>query len=207
MLPAAYVTPAALVLVLGGALACFFGYRMFRIVLAVYGFILGAAVASSIMSPGDTTSIVVAALVGGIVGAVVLNLAYFLGVALIGAGVGALAIHALWAAVGRGDPHVALVIIFAVAGALLATRLQRYVIILGTAFGGAWTGIVGVLAILGDRAARGAAAQNDVWIAYPTSPERWWVVAVWIVIGLIGTTVQLATGGKAKTKQAKRKKR
>jgi hypothetical protein len=209
MLPAAYVTPAAVLLVLGGTLACFFGYRLFRVVLAVYGFILGAAIASSVMSPGDTTSIVVAAIVGGIVGAVVLNLAYFLGVALIGAGAGALAIHSLWAAFGRGDPHVALVIVFAVAGALIATRLQRYVIILGTAFGGAWTAIVGVLAILGDHAARGAARSNDVWIAYPTSPERWWMIVVWLAAGAIGTFVQLATGAKMgpKKKTVKRKKK
>ena len=36
------------------------------------------------------------------------------------------------------------------AGALLATWLQRYFIILGTAFGGAWTMIVGALALMGD---------------------------------------------------------
>ena len=36
--------------------------------------------------------------------------------------------------------------------------LQRYFIIVGTAFGGAWTLIVGAMALLGDRAALAAAA-------------------------------------------------
>jgi hypothetical protein len=207
MLPTAYVTPAAIVLVIGGALACFFGYRLFRVVLGIYGFILGAAIASSVMAPGNTGSLLLAAVIGGVIGAVVLNLAYFLGVALIGAGAGALAIHFLWASIGRGDPHVALVIIFAVIGAIVATRLQRYVIILATAFGGAWTAIVGVLAVAGDNAARGAAAANNVWIAYPTSPERWWVVVGWLIAGTIGAMVQLATGKAGKTKAARRKKK
>ena len=46
--------------------------------------------------------------------------------------------------------------------------LQRYVIIVATAFGGAWTMIVGGLAVAGDRGAARAAAAGDVWILYPT---------------------------------------
>ena len=41
MLPASYQLPAAIVLLLGGTVACFFGYRMFRLVLAIAGFIFG----------------------------------------------------------------------------------------------------------------------------------------------------------------------
>jgi hypothetical protein len=48
MLPAAYQLPAALVLIAGGIVACFFGYRLFRIVLAFTGFILGALATSSV---------------------------------------------------------------------------------------------------------------------------------------------------------------
>src|ERR1700730_6747247 len=48
MLPAAYTTPAAVVLVVGGLLSCFAGYRLFRVVLGLYGFILGAAITTSI---------------------------------------------------------------------------------------------------------------------------------------------------------------
>ena len=54
MLPATFQTPAAIVLLLGGLLACFAGYRVFRIVLAIYGFILGALVASSFMGTEQT---------------------------------------------------------------------------------------------------------------------------------------------------------
>ena len=53
MLPHAYELPAALVLVLGGALSCFAGYRLFRIVLGIYGFILGAIAPLSGVGPDD----------------------------------------------------------------------------------------------------------------------------------------------------------
>ena len=37
-------------LLIGGVVSCFFGYRLFRIVLALFGFILGALAASSLMA-------------------------------------------------------------------------------------------------------------------------------------------------------------
>ena len=42
MLPASYQLPAAAMLLAGGVVSCFFGYRLFRIVLAIFGFMLGA---------------------------------------------------------------------------------------------------------------------------------------------------------------------
>jgi hypothetical protein len=36
MLPASYGFPAAVVLIVGGAIACFAGHRFFRAVLAIY---------------------------------------------------------------------------------------------------------------------------------------------------------------------------
>jgi hypothetical protein len=76
--------------------------------------------------------------------------------------------------------------------------LQRYVIIIATAFGGAWTTIVGGLAISGDRGAARAASAGDVWILYPTTlaPGQRWVPAAWIALGLIGTGVQLGITGR-----------
>ena len=62
---------------------------------------------------------------------------------------GALLANLIWTQI-EGDPHPFVVVLFSVAGALLATWLQRYVIILGTAFGGAWTMLVGGLAVMGD---------------------------------------------------------
>lgn len=197
MLPATYQILAAAILIGGGLLACFFGYRSFKVVLAVFGFILGALAASSVFGVSDTTPMVIAAVVGGIAGGALLLAAYFVGVALVGAGVGALLAQLIWTQV-EGDPHPFVVVLFSVAGALLATWLQRYVIIIGTAFGGAWTVLVGGLALVGDSGPLKAAAQGDIWVAYPMNPapgQRWLPIA-WFVLGVIGTLVQMKwTGG------------
>lgn len=197
MLPAAYQVPAAAVLLAGGVLACFFGYRLFKVVLGVFGFIIGALAASSIFGTGTTTPMVIAAIVGGIAGAALLLAAYFVGVALVGAGVGALLVNLIWTQID-GDPHPAVVILFSVAGAVVATWLQRYVIILGTAFAGAWTMLVGGLAVMGDSGPLKAAAEGDVWVAYPLNPAPGmrWLPWAWFILGAFGTLVQMRwTGG------------
>jgi hypothetical protein len=199
MLPASLQTPAAVILVVGGLLSCFAGYRIFRVVLGIYGFILGALLASSAMGAEQTLWMVAAAVLGGLIGALILIAAYFVGVALIGAGVGALVANVIWAALER-EPHVFIVILFAVAGALGALALQRYVIIVATAFGGAWTAIVGALALAGDRVATQAAARSDVWLAYPMNPApgQRWVLLVWLALGIAGVIVQLSVTAKGR---------
>jgi Domain of unknown function (DUF4203) len=206
MLPASLQIPAAAVLLAGGLVACFAGYRLFRVVLSIYGFVLGALVATSIAGAGSTGALLVWGLVGGLIGAVILNLAYFLGVVLVGASIGAMLATMIWGRSGA-EPQVLVVVLFAIAGAVAATILQRYVIIAGTAFGGAWTAIVGALALLGDRVAGKAASANDVWVVYPLDPApgRRWVPIVWLALGLAGLVVQLRGGkpvarGKGKKK-------
>jgi hypothetical protein len=197
MLPAAYQVPAAAVLLAGGFLACFFGYRLFKVVLAVFGFIIGALAASSVFGASNTTPMVIAAIVGGIAGASLLLAAYFVGVALVGAGLGALVVNLIWTQV-EGDPHPAVVILFCIAGAVVATWLQRYVIILATSFGGAWTMLVGGMAVMGDSGPLKAAAAGDVWVAYPLNPAPGmrWLLWAWIVAGAFGALVQMRwTGG------------
>ena len=200
MLPASYGFPAAVILIVGGAVACFAGYRFFRVVLAIYGFILGALMASSMMGVGNNVGMIVAALVGGLIGAVVLVLAYFVGIALVGAGLGALIAHEVWHWIKPGDPPALIVIGAALVGAALAMVVQRYVIVVGTAFGGAWTMIVGLMNALSTRGLTRMSSATEVWILYPQSTpgERWGPLA-WLVLGLIGVVVQLGiTGGKRK---------
>ena len=199
MLPPFYALPAAILLILGGALSCFAGYRLFRLVLGIYGFILGAMLASSVMGVSNTTGMIVAAVVGGIAGALVLVFAYFIGIALVGAALGALVVAPVgWGYVGAGDPPALVVIASSVLGAIGAMLLQRYVSIVATAFFGAWMVVVGGLAVAGQRGAARVASAADVWILYPLTPApgQRWVPFAWIVLGLIGTGVQLGITGR-----------
>src|SRR5450432_2480860 len=118
MLPHSYELPAAILIVLGGTLACFAGYRLFKIVLGIYGFVLGAMLASSAMGATNTTGMIVASLVGGVCGALLLMFAYFIGIALVGAGLGAFVAHVAWRNVGSGDPPVVAVIVLTILGSI-----------------------------------------------------------------------------------------
>jgi hypothetical protein len=198
MLPASLQTPAAILLLAGGVISCFAGYRVFRVVLGIYGFFMGALLTSAAMGTEHTAWMIVAALVGGLVGALILIVAYFVGVALIGALVGSIATNVIWASLGR-EPGAIVVIVFAIVGALVALALQRYVIIGTTAFIGAWTIIFGALALTG-RVTADAAARSNVWLAYPMNPApgNYWILLVWIALGITGAIVQLAVTAKGK---------
>jgi drug/metabolite transporter (DMT)-like permease len=153
------------------------------------------------MGPGDPQTTMISMLVGGVVGALILVLAYFVGVALIGAALGALIVHLIWAQLGH-EPHPLVVITGTVAGALGALALQRYVIIVATAFAGAWTALVGALAIAAGR----SATTTDGWVLYPLRPPQGyeWMWIAWLVLGGVGLIVQILTRGRAPKPKAAR---
>ena len=84
--------PTAIILLVAGLLACFLGYRLFRWMLVIYGFAGGAFLTSLVvgeMEPWIATLIIVG---GGVAGALLLRLVYLAVLALLGAGLGAMAI-------------------------------------------------------------------------------------------------------------------
>jgi hypothetical protein len=151
---------------------------------------------------------IAAAAAGGVAGALVMFFAYFVGVSLVGAGLGAAVANMAFSS-GQTDPRVIVVIGFSVLGAALAMYLQRYCLIVGTAFGGAWTTIVGAVALFGNRDALAEALSRDVWVAYPLSPApgQRWVPIAWIVLSLIGAGVQLGVTGGERGRVHRRKKK
>jgi hypothetical protein len=202
MLPAAYAMPVAVIIAVSGAVACFAGYRLFRAVLGVYGFILGAIVTSSVMGTANGWALVLAAAVGGVIGAGLMIAAFFIGVGLVGAGLASLAVHLAWRVIG-GDPPTALLVVMAVLGALGALKVARHVVVIGTALAGSWTLIVGGLALSGDRFGGMPVTAENIWVVYGAGPlpGNWWVTGVWVALAIAGGVVQMTTttkGGKAK---------
>lgn len=193
MLPASYQFPAGIVLVAVGLLACLAGYRLFRAVLTIYGFVLGALFASSLVAPSNTVAMLVALGVGGLLGALVLYAGYFAGVVLVGAGLGATVLHAAWVQWRGTDPHGLAVILFAVVGGVAAVVAQRLVVILATSFLGAQTVVAGVLGLL-TRPAKPRV--GDAWVGHLGMPTagRHWPFFAWLALGVVGTLVQLGLG-------------
>ncbi len=198
MLPASFAIPVAVILAVSGGVACFAGYRLFRIVLGVYGFILGAMITSSVMGTANVWALVLAAAVGGLLGAGLMIAAYFVGVGLIGAGLATLGVHLLWRVIG-GDPPTALLIVMAVLGALGALSVTRYVVVIGTALAGSWTMMVGVLALAGDRFGGLNVTPDNIWVVYALGPwpASWWITGSWVALAIAGAVVQTATTSKS----------
>ena len=209
MLPASYTTYAAAILAVGGLLACFAGHRLFRMVLGIFGFYAGALTTTMLMGTSHNWALVLAAVVGGLVGAGLMLAAYFVGVGLVGAGLAALGLNVAWGYIAGVDPPTPVLIVVCVLGALAALSVVRYVVVFGTALAGSWTLIVGALAVQGDAAARHAASAGDVWILYPLDPatRRWWLIPLWLLVTLAGVIVQLSTSkSKGKGRRKARKK-
>ncbi len=188
---AASPLPAAFILLAVGLLASFQGYRLFRWLLAIYGFLGGAYIALQFVGdqgPWVATGVIGA---GGLAGALLFLFVYLAGVAVLGAGLGALAVSLFWSP-QTGDPAVWMVVVACLVGAVAAVSLQRYVIIVGTSFGGAWTALVGALALGGHTEAL-AAASGDLWHLYPMAPADGQVpfAVGWIGLGLAAALVQL----------------
>lgn len=203
MFPLSFQIPASVVLLVGGAIACFGGYRLFKLVLGIYGCILGALIATSMVGAGETWMVLAAAGIGGLIGAVALVAGYMVGVALIGAGLGAFFVTLAWKPFG-GEPHLFVIALSALIGGLAALSFQRHVIIVGTAFGGAWTLLAGAAALMLGRGTKSASTAGDIWVVYPATdgPDRLWVFVAWLAISIAGMYVQLhASKGKAARKK------
>jgi hypothetical protein len=188
--------PATIILLgllAAGLLSCFMGYRLFRWLLAIYGFV-GVAYLTSLVVGAMEPWIAAAAIIGGgLVGALILLVVYLAGVAMLGAGLGAVAVS-LFSPAQTGDPAVWVVVVACLVGAITAVALQRYVIIVSTSFGGAWTALVGALALGGDAAAM-AVAGGDLSQLYPLAPANGQIPFAigWFSLGLLAALVQLRT--------------
>ena len=206
MLPGSFQLPVAIILLGGGLLACFLGYRLFRFVLAVYGLVAGAVVTFQFIGSVEPWVLVAAVVVGALAGALAFLAVYFIGVAIVGAGLGALIVNLIWTQ-RADDPHVLIVILFAIVGAFAALLFQRYVIVVSTAFAGAWTSIVGGLALMGDAEAIAAVGTLSGWVSFPLdrAATQRAVLVAWLGVGLLGVAVQLIKTGRGRGKRRNRK--
>jgi hypothetical protein len=124
-------------LILAGLLNCFFGYKLFKILLGVIGFIVGGYFTGRIVysMTGNSTAAIVVGVIIGIIIALIAFFFYTGGVFIIGASFGAF-IALMFNFHVDSMIRVAIIIIFAVAGGVLAIVFQKFMVIISTSFGG-----------------------------------------------------------------------
>ena len=146
----------ALVLIVVGAIACFAGYRVFRTLLALQGFVAGViiwlALANGLtLAPGQETLVrLIFALVGGLIGASLAMFLYTVAVFLSGAALGILIANSL--AINSGEvTRLVLIVLLALAGGIVALVFQKLFIVISTSFVGALLIVSGLYRLLGGR--------------------------------------------------------
>ena len=165
MSPVTVHLPVASILLGGGLLACFLGHRLLGAVLAVGGFVAGVVFATTTVGDAQTVLAVLVMVACGLAGAALAVLLYLSAVGLVGAGLAAFTVGLFV----DGDPPVWLLLGSGALGALATLYVRREVIIVGTALVGAWTALVGALALAG-RDGAVTATTGDVTGVFPIAP-------------------------------------
>ncbi|HVZ66225.1 MAG TPA: DUF4203 domain-containing protein [Lacunisphaera sp.] len=185
-----------------GLLDCFFGYRIFKITLAILGGLIGvvfgqAAGAALGLGPAGEIGGMIA---GGLLGLGLTFLLYLAAVFTAGfLAAGTLAIlllanlHHMVALLAAG--------VIGLVGGFLALKLQRIVLVLATALLGAFRVMLAICYFT---------EQLD-WLFYFEKPQQIpalvaghpWMLPSVLALAAVGAVVQLGTGAKASKKKAK----
>jgi hypothetical protein len=182
------VEPAILVAILIGMVQCFFGYRLFKVAVAIIGFSLGAALAMAIISAISIEKIAVllSGLLGGITGAVMVLTLYYVGIFAMGAALGGIAGSFAGSAAGLSSA-MWLIIAAAVIAGILALIFQKYMVILATSFGGSWLMVMALGCF-----ATGAKHVDDIESILQARGSLLYILLLgWLLIGVCGWVVQL----------------
>jgi hypothetical protein len=199
-------TPAAMAgLVVVGLLFCFFGYRIFRVLLVFAGAIIGAGIAMALANqqwPQSMVATVIAGIGGALAGGIIMIVAYYAGVFLAGA-LFAMTITAVLTGATTQNPQLVAVIPAAIVGGVLALVLQKLLIILATSFMGSLTTVTGAAYLIWGPAEI-SKATSSVPSSVPQSldallkqgapvfdnPHLGIAIVWWLVLGAAGVFVQ-----------------
>jgi len=188
-LPQANLTIGAVLVGLLGIVECFFGYRVFRIVLVVLGFLLGAALAITLVNPDQTILVILTGLFGGLLGAVLFYFLYVIGTFIAGLMFGAAVAATLAASFNLGiDATNIAIIVGAIVGGILGIIFVKYIIMLSTAFTGASQIIYAIAILLPGLGLIPPALDNSTPIWRTASPTS--TLAI-LVLATFGFVVQL----------------
>jgi len=183
-----------------GLLDCFFGYRVFKLTIAVLGGFVGAVLGHALAAATglDSTAAIVAMVVGALVGAGVAFLMYLAAVFLAGFGFG-LTLGVLLLA--RLDHSAAVIggVVLGLIGGLVAVKLQKALIVLSTALLGATRAVLALSFF----------THGTGWLYYYAQPAQIpalldghaWMFPAILVLAVIGAIVQSERSGRPRKKE------
>lgn len=182
---------SALLVILAGILTCFWGYRILKLSLGVLGFFAGAyagwELGLSLAHPSTGVALGFA-LIGGLIGAVLYVWLFFLGIFLLGATAGSIVAAAFFSGTGHQVQPIVFFVISIIFG-VLALVAQKFMIIISTAFSGAYLITAGLWPFVS-----GSQNPSHIWLnpVHGGSPGTLGYVALvlWLVLGIAGVAFQ-----------------
>lgn len=187
-----------LVALIIGSLFCFAGYRLFRIITAIWGFLIGFLIGTQVIPSllgGDFANTALAWIAGVLLGLILAMLAYALyaaAVTILGASIGYILGTGLMAGLGLGNQETLVVVVGLILAGLfailiLALDLVRLLIVANTALSGAGALIVGILLLLGPLPLN--FLNNGLLGTFIKDSPGW--LLLWLLFAVIGGVVQL----------------
>jgi Domain of unknown function (DUF4203) len=165
----------------------FFGYRIFKVLIGIWGFFTGVSLglyaSAQVGLSGPAQWIL--AILAGILAMVVMILLYYAGVFLLGILLGLILLDVMsfhvpfqltwiWLA-GAG-----------LLGGICALLVQKPVLIIGTAYAGAWLTVLSIMSYI---------LHVPPWLlSFPgklTGPDGLYALVGWLVLGTLGMAVQI----------------
>ena len=187
-----YTKPAALLIIIAGLLTCFWGYRILKLSLAIIGFIAGAFGGWQIglsLAESNTAIAIACALVGGLIGMALCLWVYFLGVFLVGAAAGTVVAAAFFSGLGHPIQPV-IFLALPIASGVIALLVQRFMIIVSTAFSGSYLITAGIWSFVADHQ-----DASRIWLhpAHSGAPGSvgYGALLLWLLLALVGVGTQL----------------
>ena len=191
---------------IAGLVICFFGQRLVKLTLGLVGFVAGAVAgwaAAGALAPNNNTAMLLSIIVGGIIVAVLCFWLFHVGIFIVGAGAGAVATAAVSRALGQPVQPLTILIV-AVAVGVVALLLQKFMLVLCTAFVGSYLITAAVVHYL-----NGLEQVHPLWfdkLALKSADHLAYVaLGLWVVFGILGMRFQY--GGKKKEKAAPAEKK
>jgi hypothetical protein len=179
----------AAIAVAAGLVECFFGYRIFRFILGVAGFVAAAVFFGSLgyeLSGGSEPVSIIAGLAGGVLGACLFYYLYIIGVFFLGAILGFTIAMYVFSLMSM-DVIPAVLYGAAIISGALAAVFQKPMLIIATAFGGSFAAVTGGAYIL----YRNFYPLDPGFLGNLEEDQLYRMAMIWFALGVFGLVVQL----------------
>ena len=179
----------AAIAVAAGVVECFFGYRIFRFILGVAGFVAAAVFFGSLgyeLSGGSEPVSIIAGLAGGVLGACLFYYLYIIGVFFLGAILGFTIAMYVFSLMNM-DVIPAVLYGAAIISGALAAVFQKPMLIIATAFGGSFAAVTGGAYIL----YRNFYPLDPGFLGNLGEDQLYRMAMIWFALGVFGLVVQL----------------